>query len=45
MDKLTALREWMLKNGFFGLLVPTADEYQGEYVAPSARSQEWLTGF
>lgn len=45
MDKLTALREWMLKNGFFGLLVPTADEYQGEYVAASARRLEWLTGF
>ena len=45
MNKLTALREWMLKNGFFGLLVPTADEYQGEYVAPSAKRLEWLTGF
>ena len=45
MDKLTAVREWMLKNGFFGLLVPTADEYQGEYVAASARRLEWLTGF
>ncbi len=45
MDKLTALREWMLKNGFFGFLVPTADEYQGEYVAPSAKRLEWLTGF
>ena len=37
MDKLTALREWMLKNGFFGFLVPTADEYQGEYVAGLAK--------
>lgn len=45
MDKLTALREWMLKNGFFGFLVPTADEYQGEYVAPNAKRLEWLTGF
>lgn len=45
MDKLTALREWMLTNGFFGLLVPTADEYQGEYVAANARRLEWLTGF
>ena len=45
MNKLTALREWMLKNGFFGLLVPMTDEYQGEYIAPSARRLEWLTGF
>lgn len=45
MDKLTALREWMLTNGFFGLLVPMTDEYQSEYVTPSARRLEWLTGF
>ncbi|MBR1945410.1 MAG: aminopeptidase P family protein [Alphaproteobacteria bacterium] len=45
MDKLTALREWMLANGFFGLSVPMTDEYQGEYIAKSARRLEWLTGF
>ncbi len=45
MDKLTALREWMLTNGFFGLIVPTTDKYQGEYVAQNARRLEWLTGF
>lgn len=45
MEKLTALREWMLKNGFFGLLVPTADEYQGEYVSARSKRLQWLTGF
>ena len=29
-ERLTAIREWMLKNGFFGLVVPRTDEFQGE---------------
>lgn len=44
-EKLTALREWMLSNGFFGAVVPSADEYQSEYVAPCDRRLAWLTGF
>ena len=44
-ERLTAIREWMLKNGFFGLVVPRADEFQGEYVAPASERLAWLTGF
>lgn len=44
-DKLTALREWLLTNGFFGMLVPRSDEYQGEYVSPASERLAWLTGF
>ncbi len=44
-EKLTALREWMLSNGFFGFVVPSADEYQSEYVAPCDQRLAWLTGF
>lgn len=43
--RLTDLREWMLKNGFFGLIVPHADEYQSEYILPSSERLAWLTGF
>jgi Xaa-Pro aminopeptidase len=44
-ERLTALREWMLKNALFGFVVPRSDEYQGEYVAPGAERLAWLTGF
>ena len=45
MQKLNALRQWMIENGFSGVLVPTADEYQGEYVAPESKRLQWITGF
>lgn len=44
-EKFKALREWMLKNGLFGFIVPRADKYQGEYVAASEERLAWLTGF
>jgi Xaa-Pro aminopeptidase len=31
--------------GFDGFIVPRADEFQGEYVPPSAQRLAWLTGF
>ena len=39
------LRGLMAKTGLDAVLVPRADEHQGEYVAPSAERLKWLTGF
>ncbi|MCQ2914547.1 MAG: aminopeptidase P family protein [Alphaproteobacteria bacterium] len=44
-ERLTKLREWMVQNGFFGVIIPKADEFQGEYIAPEAERLAWLTGF
>jgi len=43
--RVARLREWMAANGLDGVLVPRADEHQGEYVAPRAERLQWLTGF
>ncbi len=32
-------------HGFDGFIVPHADEFQGEYIPPSAQRLAWLTGF
>ncbi|HEY4191696.1 MAG TPA: aminopeptidase P family protein [Mesorhizobium sp.] len=39
------LREWLVKNGLDGFIVPRADEHQGEYVPARAARLKWLTGF
>ncbi|SEO34222.1 Xaa-Pro aminopeptidase [Salinihabitans flavidus] len=43
--RLAALREAMARAGLDGYLVPRADAYQGEYVAPRDDRLAWLTGF
>jgi Xaa-Pro aminopeptidase len=43
--RLDRLRKELAAAGLDGWLVPRADEYQGEYVAPSAERLRWLTGF
>ena len=43
--RLAALRERLAALGLGGFLVPRADEFQGEYVAPGAERLRWLTGF
>ena len=43
--RVESLRAEMAKAGIDGLLVPRADEYQGEYVPASAERLSWLTGF
>lgn len=40
-----ALRATFDALGIDGILVPRADEYQGEYVPASAERLSWLTGF
>lgn len=44
-DRLKLVRALMAKAGVDVLLVPRADEYQGEYVPPCAERLKWLTGF
>ncbi|SEK91905.1 Xaa-Pro aminopeptidase [Roseivivax marinus] len=43
--RLAALRAAMDAEGLDGFLVPRADMYQGEYVAPRDDRLAWLTGF
>jgi Xaa-Pro aminopeptidase len=33
------------KSGLDGFIIPRADEFQGEYIPPSAQRLAWLTGF
>lgn len=44
-DKLTALRKAMDEAGVDGYLIPRADEYQGEFVAPYAERLKYISGF
>ena len=44
-ERTAQLRQLMAKAGLDAVLVPRADEHQGEYVAPSAERLKWLTGF
>ena len=44
-ERVDKLRRLMAKAGLDAVLVPRADEHQGEYVAPSAERLKWLTGF
>ncbi len=43
--RLAALRQDLGKEGFDAFLVPRADRFQGEYVAPRDDRLAWLTGF
>jgi Xaa-Pro aminopeptidase len=44
-ERLKSLRTWMVKSKIDAVLVPRADEHQGEYVPPCAERLKWLTGF
>ncbi|MDE0114260.1 MAG: aminopeptidase P family N-terminal domain-containing protein, partial [Albidovulum sp.] len=43
--RLARLRKKMSAIGLAGYLIPRADAYGGEWVAPCDRRLEWLTGF
>lgn len=43
--KIRALRAKMKEKGLDGYIVPKADEFQGEFVAPYAERLKWLTDF
>ncbi|MCK5284903.1 MAG: aminopeptidase P family protein [Alphaproteobacteria bacterium] len=44
-DKLQDLRNVMDEQGVDGVIVPRADEYQGEFLAAYSQRLPWLTGF
>jgi Xaa-Pro aminopeptidase len=44
-SKLTKLRQELNKHGVDGFLIPSNDEFLGEYVAEYAARLKWLTGF
>ncbi|WP_337266969.1 aminopeptidase P family protein [Oryzifoliimicrobium ureilyticus] len=44
-ERVDALRASFDELGIDAFLVPRADEYNGEYVPPSAERLAWLTGF
>ncbi len=44
-ERLAALRRELAALGVDGVIVPRADEHQGEYVPLYARRLAWLTGF
>ncbi len=43
--RLSALRKEMVRENLAGFMVPRADRYQGENVAPCDERLAWLTGF
>lgn len=44
-EKLDSLRGQFNALGIDGFLIPRADEYQSEYVAPYADRMRWISGF
>ncbi len=44
-ERLRLLRRELDRIGVSGFLLPRADEFQNEYVAPDAEQLLWLTGF
>ncbi|GHD57436.1 Xaa-Pro aminopeptidase [Thalassobaculum fulvum] len=44
-SRLERLRAALHEAGVDGLILPRADEHQGEYIPPSAERLAWLTGF
>ncbi len=44
-ERLARLRAEMAREGLAGYLVPRADMFRGEYVAPCDERLAWLTGF
>lgn len=45
IDKLVELREQLAKHKVDAFVVPSADEFHGEYLPTAARRLEFLTGF
>ncbi len=45
VEKLSALRETMRKEGVDGVFVPSSDPHMSEYLPDHWRSRAWLSGF
>lgn len=44
-DRTTSLQSLLKKEGFEGMIIPSHDAFQSEFVPPESRRLEWLTGF
>ena len=44
-EELATFRQLLAERELDGFLVPVADEYQGEFIPPSAQRLRWLSGF
>lgn len=44
-DRLIKLREWLKKNKFEAIVIPTNDPHFSEYVASFWKCREWISGF
>lgn len=44
-ERIVKLREWLKKNKFDAIVVPTNDPHFSEYVAKYWKSREWISGF
>ena len=44
-ERLESLRNELAKQELDGFIVPHSDEFQNEYLPPSAERLAWLTGF
>ncbi|MCB1531687.1 MAG: aminopeptidase P family protein [Alphaproteobacteria bacterium] len=44
-ERIANLRRLMEQHGAAGFIVPRADEWQGEFVAPYAERLKWISGF
>jgi Xaa-Pro aminopeptidase len=44
-ERIARLRHELADRGLDGVVVPRADEHQGEYVPPRGQRLAWLTGF
>lgn len=44
-NKITQLRDWLKKNKFEAIIIPTNDPHFSEYVAQYWKSREWISGF
>ena len=43
--RVARLRDWMASEALDAVIVPRADRFQGEYVAPRDERLAWITGF
>lgn len=44
-DRVAKLREWLKKNKFEAVVIPTNDPHFSEYVASHWKTREWISGF
>ncbi len=45
MSAIKKIQSWLNEQKLDGFIVPKADRFQGEFIAPSEERLKWLTGF